>query len=127
LFAFGYILPKEDLRIHSQTEIRTEFTAHYTVDTQRVIVTAVFPTGRRTTLLEAPAILGRVVGFDVSAAPAFEVAGEIAPSMSGGPVFVRDVLYGVVSRGLTERGEDGVDRDVAGIAMLLAPLSEWRK
>lgn len=42
--------------------------------------------------------------------------------MSGDPVFNSDLLYGVVSSGLTERDEDGVDRDVAGIAMLLRPL-----
>lgn len=37
-------------------------------------------------------------------------------------MFNSDLLYGVVSSGLTQRDEGGVDRDVAGIAMLLRPL-----
>lgn len=119
LYAFGYI--KDELR--SQTTAgRTDFEVEYTVSTQRVIVTNVFPAGRREVPLEVPAILGPSSFFDPSTAPSFEVEGEIAPSMSGSAAFNSDLLYGVVSRGLTERGEDGVTRDVAGIVMLLKPL-----
>lgn len=121
LYAFGYI--KEQLR-SARTESQTEFEVEYTGSTQRVIVTGVYPNGRRGQALDVPAILGPSSSFDPATAPSFEVRGEISPSMSGGPVFNSDLLYGVVSRGLTERDEDGVDRDVAGIAVMLRPLLE---
>lgn len=121
LYAFGYI--KEAL--HSETTgTRTDFEVEYTGSTQRVIVTDVFAGGRRDKPLDVPLILGNKLSFDPATEPSFEVRGEISPSMSGGPVFNDDLLYGIVSRGLTERGDDGVDRDVAGIVVLLKPLLE---
>lgn len=119
LYAFGYI--KEAVESET-TEAETKFGIAYTASVQRVIVTATFPNGRREDRLDRPKILGGSSSFDLATAPSFEVRGEFSPSMSGGPVFNSDLLYGVVSSGVAERDEDGVDRDVAGIAMLLRPL-----
>jgi hypothetical protein len=44
--------------------------------------------------------------------------------MTGGSGFNGDLRYGVISRGLIERGGDGVDRDVAGVVVMLRPLLE---
>lgn len=119
LYAFGYI--KEALESET-TEEETNFRIAYTASVQRVIVTATFPNGRRKDRLDRPEILGGSSSFDTATAPSFEVRGEISASMSGGPVFISDLLYGVVSLGLTERDESDVDHDVAGVAMLLRPL-----
>lgn len=121
LYAFGYI--KKELASETN-DLRTDFRVTYTGSTQRVIVTGVHPKGRREEALDVPAILGSSSSFDPATAPSFEVRGEISPSMSGGPVFNSDLLYGVVSRGLTERDEHGVDHDVAGTVVLLRPLLE---
>jgi hypothetical protein len=118
-YAFGFI--KDGLESKA-TETQTNFRIEYTGSAQPVMVTGVYPNGRRVEALDVPAILGRSAFFDPATAPSFEVRGEISPSMSGGPVFNSDLLYGVVSRGLTERDEHGVDRDVAGIVVLIRPL-----
>lgn len=119
LYAFGLI--KKKLKKKTR-ETQTDFKLRFTGSTQRVAVTSVFPNGRREQPLDMPAILGAQAAFDPSTAPSFEVRGEISPAMSGGPVFNSDLLYGVVSRGLTEQDEQGVKRDVAGIVVLLRPL-----
>jgi hypothetical protein len=124
LWAFGYA--KESLHRETQTQ-NTNATAvvRYSSSTQPVSVSNVFAGGRRQSLLDVPAILGsdRLSNI-VATQPCFEVSGEITPSMSGGPVFDGDVLYGVVSRGTLERGDDGIDRHEGGVVALLKPLLE---
>lgn len=39
--------------------------------------------------------------------PSFEVLGELTPSMSGGPVFNSDILFGVVSTGWPRTEDEG--------------------
>lgn len=121
VWAFGYA---KDTLMRETPDAETRITVEYTASTVSVNVTTVFEHGRRDTPLEVPTILGGPSSSNIATQPCFEVEGEITPSMSGGPVFNGDLLYGVISTGTRVRDDKGVEHDVAAIVALLHPLLE---
>jgi hypothetical protein len=121
LWAFGYAI--ETLE-RETVDGKQTILFRYIASTQPVKVASVFENGRRERELDVPLILGANQSSGIATHPCFEVEGEITPSMSGGPVFNGDLLYGVVSTGTRVRDEQGVERDISAIAVLMRPLLE---
>jgi len=120
LWAFGYA---EEQRSVERDEQKMNFEIGYTASVEPLRVEAVFAQGRREELLDRPAFLSDPSNIDTGSMPCFEVRGTLSPSMSGGPVFNGDHLYGVVSSGVTY-APDHADSPPLGRVALLAPLAE---
>lgn len=115
LWAFGYA---EQARVVTTDESKMNFEIAYTVSVEPLRVEAVFEHGRREDVLDRPAFLTDPSNIDTGSMACFEVRGTLSPSMSGGPVFNGDLLYGVVSSGLTYADDEDGSPPLGRVALL---------
>jgi hypothetical protein len=126
LWAFGYAEKEHTLLIDDS---QTNFEIRYEASAEPLRVERVLEQGRREDVLDIPSFLGSNDPWstDMGSMPCFEVEGILSPSMSGGPVFNGDRLYGVVSTGLTYQEHDGPPLKPYGRVALLRPLLEMNE
>jgi hypothetical protein len=122
LWAFGYAM--ETLERETPHPV-TFINVNYIASVEPLTVTAIFEQGRREEPLDVPNVLGVDQPLSMFDYPSFEVRGELTASMSGGPVFDDDALYGVISTGWRSNPEAiGGPLEAAGTVALLRPLLE---
>lgn len=122
LWAFGYAMGK--LKRETPDPV-TFVNVDYIASIESLKVAAIFEKGRREEPLDVPDILRIDRPLSMFDYPSFEVRGELTGSMSGGPVFNDDVLYGVVSTGWPSSADEmGGLLGAGGTVALLRPLLE---
>jgi hypothetical protein len=126
LWAYGYV-EKEDEREVNHGEVETNFAITYDATIAPVRVERVFENGRRGESPDVPALFRDPASIDTGGMPCFEVEGNLEPSMSGGPVFNGDHLYGIVSTGMTYCAEEAATLKPYGTVALLRPLVEMKQ
>ena len=125
LWAYGYI-EEEGVREVQHGEVKMNFAMTYAATLAPLRVERVFENGRREGPRDMPALFHDPAAIDTGGMPCFEVEGNLEPSMSGGPVFNGDHLYGIVSTGITYQPEEASPLKPYGTVALLRPLLEMK-
>jgi hypothetical protein len=126
LWAYGY-LEDENKRHVTYDDAKMNFLVSYDASTAPVRVERVFEKGKREQPRDVPALFHDPAAIDTGGMPCFEVEGNLEPSMSGGPVFNGDQLFGIVSTGMTYQPEEGISLKPYGTVALLSPLLDMKK
>jgi hypothetical protein len=121
LWAYGYVEEEKDREV-SHGDVMTNFALTYSATVAPLRVERVFERGRREQSRNVPQLFHDSAAIDTGGMPCFEAEGNLEPSMSGGPVFNGDHLYGIVSTGMTFRPEEAATMKPYGTVALLPPL-----
>jgi hypothetical protein len=124
LWAYGYVEKEKERRL-SWTDSHVQYGLAYDAVISAVRVEQVNINGRRAESREMPDLFKDPSSIDIAGMPSFQVKGDFHPSMSGGPVFNSDVMYGIVSTGMSS-SEGSAGLRPYGIAALLRPLLEMQ-
>jgi hypothetical protein len=123
LWAYGYVERENERETISLNEHESDFKLVLDGTVAPVRVERVCERGRRGEARDVPAFLQSDSAIDMAGMPCFEVEGTLTPSMSGGPVFNGERLYGIVSTGMTY-SEEAAKLKPYGTVALLDPLAE---
>jgi hypothetical protein len=123
MWAYGYVEREKERETIPLSEHESNFRLALDGTVAPVRVERVFEHGRRGGARDVPAFMQTHGALDMAGMPCFEVEGSLTPSMSGGPVFNAERLFGVISTGMSY-SEEAAKLKPYGTVALLHPLVE---